>query len=206
MNDVFDFPDTDCSRARNSMAEFVDGDLAFEQAAWLRKHLQGCEECHAALSRFQQIDADLMAWGRRLDCENPPPAFERLELAARMLPPASFKSRPRSLKWVPVAALAAAAAIALAVFLPLKKPLAPDQAGLAAETHFVEIPYLASVDPQENSTIVRMDISVATLLAVGYRVAADPDTIVPADVLVGEDGRAHAVHVLSGIALNGMGD
>jgi hypothetical protein len=50
---------------------------------------------------------------------------------------------------------------------------------------------------------MRMDVSVAALLAVGYKVdAIDPTAIVKADVLVGEDGRAHAVRLLSGLLLN----
>jgi hypothetical protein len=32
----------------------------------------------------------------------------------------------------------------------------------------------------------------------GYKVSADPDRVVPAEVLVGEDGRAHAVRLMSG--------
>ena len=74
------------------------------------------------------------------------------------------------------------------------------------QTGFVEIPYLAPPDPHENTTVVRIQIRVATLIAVGYRVTADPDAIVPADVLVGEDGRAHAVRVPADVGLNGTGD
>ena len=75
-----------------------------------------------------------------------------------------------------------------------------------SDAAFIGIPYLPPLDPHENVAIVRMSIRVASLIAVGYRVTADPETIVPADVLVGEDGRAYAVRVLSGIDWNGTGD
>ena len=78
--------------------------------------------------------------------------------------------------------------------------------GRARRRLLVGIPYLPSLDPRENATIVRMDIQVATLIAAGYSVAAEPGEIVPADVLVGEDGRAHAVRMLSDVELKGKGD
>jgi hypothetical protein len=40
----------------------------------------------------------------------------------------------------------------------------------------------------------------------GFRIAADPDSTVIADVLVGEDGRAHAIRVLSSVDMSGAGD
>jgi hypothetical protein len=89
---------------------------------------------------------------------------------------------------------------------PHRKPPVVNPAIAQSAAPFVAIPYLPPLDPRENSTIVRMNIRVASLIAAGYRVAADPDKIVPADVLVGEDGRAHAVRVLSGIEWNGTGD
>ncbi len=106
------------------------------------------------------------------------------------------------MRWIPAAAAVVAATLALVAIAPHKKPQPVNR----EQSPFVEIPYLPPLDPRENAAIVRMNIRVAALIAAGYRVAADPDTIVPADVLVGEDGRAHAVRVLADIDWNGRGD
>jgi hypothetical protein len=95
-----------------------------------------------------------------------------------------------------------AAAVALAVIRPHPQP----PSGNREAPPFIRIPYLPPLDPHENATIVRMNIRVATLIGVGYRITADPDAMVAADVLVGEDGRAHAVRVLADIDLKGTGD
>jgi predicted anti-sigma-YlaC factor YlaD len=200
MSELLHLPGSECARAVGMLPQFVDGDLAAEQAAWLGAHLEACAECRAALAGFTKIDNELTGWGQSLSLQNPPPTDEREQLAARL---ASLPARRRSVRWMPAAAAAIAAALTIAVIAPHKKPVA---VGREANSPFVEIPYLPPLDPHENSTIVRMNIRVATLIEAGYRVAADPDTIVPADVLVGEDGRAHAVRVLSGIEWNGTGD
>jgi hypothetical protein len=199
MSQILRLPDSECARALGMLAQFVDGDLAVEQSAWLDRHLRVCARCRAASAAFSAIDNEVTGLGRRLDSQNPPPADAREQLAAKL---ASLPAR-RRVRWLPAAAVAIAAALILAVIGPPRKPSAANRAAFAA---FVEIPFLPPLDPHENTTIVRMNIRVATLIAAGYRVTADPDTIVPADVLVGEDGRAHAVRVLSGIEWNGTGE
>jgi hypothetical protein len=95
-----------------------------------------------------------------------------------------------------------AAVVFLVVLVPREVSVPPGH----VESGFIDVPYLAPLGPNENTTIVRMDVEVATLLAAGYRVNADPSVTVPVDVLVGEDGRAHAVRVLADIDVNGTGD
>jgi anti-sigma factor RsiW len=197
MSEDLHLPESECARAHGLLAEFVDGGLAAGSATWLRGHLEACAECRAALARFAEIDSELTGWGERLCVQNPPPVGAREQLAARL---ASLPARRRAFRWIPAAAIAAA--LAIAVIAPRQEPPAVHRAPAA----FIGIPYLAPLDPRENAAIVRMNIRVATLIAAGYRVAADPDIVVPADVLVGEDGRAHAVRVLSGIDWNGTGD
>ena len=70
----------------------------------------------------------------------------------------------------------------------------------------IAIPYVPPLDPRETATVVRIKVRMATLMAMGYRIAADPDKVVPADVLVGEDGRAHAFRVLSETKSDGKGE
>ena len=183
----------ECGRARMWMAALVDGDLAPSESAWMGGHLESCKECHAVWAGFAEIDTELINWGCRLGLENPPAPLDK---------PVLVPARRRAVAWIGAGALVCAAAVVLAMVAPHGRTPDRDRAGDQMERPFIEIPYLAPLDPRENVAVVRMDIRVATLMAMGYRVAADPDTIVAADVLVGEDGRAHAVRVLSNIELN----
>jgi hypothetical protein len=96
------------------------------------------------------------------------------------------RPRRRLIPWVAAAAIAAG--LVAAILEPRYQP-----AHVASP--FVPIPYIAPLDPRENATIVRMDIRVAVLNSVGYRILGDPNATVRADVLVGEDGRAHAIRL-----------
>ncbi len=198
-----DISDLSCARARSLLAPYVDGDLSAEEVEWLRGHVAACPPCRAALTAFSEIDSKLTGWGRELGSRNPATPGARERLVARIgAVSGGRRARLRIPSWIPVAAATIAAGLALIALVPRRT--AP--AGLRDVSAFVEIPYLAPLDPNENATVVRMQIRVATLIAAGYRVAADPDEIVPADVLVGEDGRAHAVRVPADVGLNGIGD
>jgi hypothetical protein len=69
----------------------------------------------------------------------------------------------------------------------------------AADTEpFIAIPYTLPLDPRERAAVVRMEMPVAALAAVGLRVAApDSSASAQADVIVGEDGRMRAIRLLS---------
>ncbi len=200
MSETLHFSDSECGRARAWMAQFVDGDLGGEEAVRFHRHLEGCAPCRAALAEFSEIDSELTGWGEKLAVENPARADARETLAARL----RWIPAKRAMRWAAAAVAAIAAAFLLAVVLPLGRPTAT--LDMHADTPFIEIPYLAPLDPRENATVLRMDIRVSTLMALGYRVGAEPDQIVPADVLVGEDGRAHAVRVLADVDFGGVGD
>jgi anti-sigma factor RsiW len=189
----------ECARAQGLLAQHVDGDLGEEDSAWLRGHLTDCPKCRAALAAFAEIDTELTGWGHRLGWRNPPPVDALERLASRLRTPAA---RRRAVRWIPASAAVIAAGLGLLSIVPRHMP----PTATREQTGFVEIPYLAPLDPHENATVVRIQIRIATLIAVGYRVTADPDVIVPADVLVGEDGRAHAVRVPADVGLNGTGD
>ena len=191
---------SECGRARASMAGFADGDLRADESDRLRAHLEGCAQCRGALAEFLEMDRKLNAWGERMARECPPPAGERGRLGLRL----EREGVQRRTPWTTVAVVAAAAGVMLFAIVPEIRTPVRKRAGDRAE--FVEIPYVAPLDPRESASIVRMDIRVATLLAAGYRIVADPGTIVSADVLVGEDGRAHAVRMISGVELKGTGD
>ena len=75
------------------------------------------------------------------------------------------------------------------------------------EAPFVPLPYAMPLDSYETGTVLRMNVPVASLIGAGYRVSVpDLGAIVVADVLVGDDGRAHAVRLVSGVGLQGRGD
>lgn len=189
----------DCLRARSLLARYVDGELGAEDCEVLRGHRAQCAECRASLAAFAEMDSVLTGWGRELGSWTPARADARERLASQM---GALGARRRAIRFVPAIATAIAAGVVLLTILPHRKPPVEPR----EQSAFIEIPYLAPLDPHENATVVRINIRVATLIAVGYRVAADPDEIVPADVLVGEDGRAHAVRVPADVGLNGTGD
>jgi hypothetical protein len=62
---------------------------------------------------------------------------------------------------------------------------------------FLEIPYTAPLAPYERTQVVHMDVSVAALIAAGFDIhATDAGASLSADVLIGQDGRAHAIRIV----------
>ncbi len=193
MKEVVELSKPECGRAHGLLPGFVDGDLSAEQAGWLGGHLELCPDCRAELVRFTAIDSGLTDWGRQLEAKAPVPTDERERLRSRLSP----VRQPVMIRLI--LAMAAAMALCALVVVVISHPEQPASPGAM---QFVGIPYLPPLDPRENRTVLRMNIPVANLIAAGYRVAGDPNVIVPADVLVGEDGRAHAVRVLGDVRLN----
>jgi len=116
----------------------------------------------------------------------------------------------RDARWRPrfAAALVWAAALSVAAFLLVRQP-APTvpAATVAEEDPFVPVPNVLPLDSYETGRVVRMDLPVSSLLNAGFSLpAADPAGTVTADVLVGDDGRAHAVRLVSATTSNGTGD
>jgi len=74
-----------------------------------------------------------------------------------------------------------------------KHPAPPDP-----EPQFVRIPYSLPLAPYERAEIVRMEMPVSALAAAGIHIST-PDTSAraQADLVVGEDGMARAVRVIS---------
>ena len=62
---------------------------------------------------------------------------------------------------------------------------------------FIEIPYTVPLAPEERTTVVRMQVPVSALIAIGFDMAEyDPGATVLVDVLVSQDGRARAVRLV----------
>jgi hypothetical protein len=63
---------------------------------------------------------------------------------------------------------------------------------------FVAIPYTVPLAPGERTTVLRMMLSAPAMAAIGVPLPAiDPGGETPADVLVGEDGRARAIRLVA---------
>jgi hypothetical protein len=107
-----------------------------------------------------------------------------------------------------IAATAVAASIAVVLFVsardhrPDLKPPAPLPAVSEdvrdSEQPFVPIPYVVPLGAYERAEVVRMEVPVAALIAAGFPMqTADPGARAEADVVVGQDGRARAVRLIS---------
>jgi hypothetical protein len=175
-----------CKEARATAIEHIRSG-----AAVLDPHFEGCAEC----SRFVRAQLALHSAFAALSREVPAPADLETQLLAEFDAVARNASRraPRRVRWwLPAAALAASltiAAIALHHAVPTPR---------VAVEPFVEIPYIAPLAPYERTSIVRMDVPVSALIAAGFEVhAADTGAALRADVLFGQDGRAHAIRLVS---------
>ena len=63
---------------------------------------------------------------------------------------------------------------------------------------FISIPYTTPLAPYERAQVMQVEMPVAELIAAGLPIAtSDPGAQARADVIVGDDGRARAVRVLS---------
>jgi hypothetical protein len=81
---------------------------------------------------------------------------------------------------------------------PTRARAAAPQATPELEQPFVPIPYVTPLDPLERFNVVRMELPVAALIAAGLVIqTADAGARAEADVVVGQDGRARAVRLIS---------
>ena len=209
-----------CESIRTELTEVARGKGS---AAGLSAHLSQCAGC----SRFLETQRALTAALQRLEAEaDAIPAMPGAALLMEF--DATHRSRKQPLRrWIPLAiaaALAGAVAIGwfarekpvqqtvksahstgvvgtLRVSLPLVLSPARRRAKQRARNRvapFVQIPYTLPLDPYERSTVMRMEMPVAALIAAGVPVTAvNAGGRARADVLVGEDGRARAVRVIS---------
>lgn len=177
-----------CKEARATAIERVrSGSLV------TNPHFATCPECARFLDSQLALDSAFAALSR----EVPAPANSEAKLLAEF--DTAHRPAARGFRWwIPAtAALAASATLALVAF---HRP-APARR-LAAEP-FIEIPYIAPLAPYERTSIVRMDVPVSALIAAGFDVhAVDTGAALRADVLFGQDGRAHAIRLVSNSVSN----
>ena len=66
-----------------------------------------------------------------------------------------------------------------------------------AETEFVALPAAAGLPEFESGVIVRVELPVAALPAYGLEIVPGRSTAVEADLLIGQDGQARAIRLVS---------
>ena len=110
--------------------------------------------------------------------------------------------RRRRLAFFPATGALLAAGAMLLVLLPRPEPRTSE----TDANGFVAVPYIAPITSYERSSVVSVQIPVAELLADGYTIAAAPSSLVQADVLLGEDGRMHAVRLAANQLLQGVAE
>src|SRR5512133_1152895 len=150
----------------------------------------------------------LHAW----QVQDAPPELEGRVMSAR---PANGRYHGTGWRATLAALAATAALVAIGVLLSgigaqPTKSVAPPARLLSVEDDgeapFVPVPYVAPLDSYETATGLRMNVPVASLISAGYRMTVmDPTAIVLADILVGDDGRAHAVRLVNGSNLQNGG-
>jgi hypothetical protein len=155
----------------------------------LEAHLAACEECR----NFRDEQLALGSLLAQMAQENAAAALPG-GVEARVFAELGAALAPRKL-WRPWAAAALAASLAAGIFMahgPAPKPPARAAAG-----PFVEIPFVAPLAPYERAHVKQMDVPVASLIAAGFEVhLPDMAGTVKADVLLGQDGRAHAIRLV----------
>jgi hypothetical protein len=152
--------------------------LTGEATADAARHVRECLACRAEVERLRETFAQFRESGERW-------SVHHMAASAQV-------RRAGRVAWTAAAAVAASV-LAVAVFVQKSAPVSTP-----AETPFVEIPYVAPLAPYERASVTRMDVPVAALLATGLRVqGVEPGATVSADVLIGQDGRMHAVRLIS---------
>jgi len=114
------------------------------------------------------------------------------------------RRRHRRRVWLSSAGLAA---VLSTIWLIADRPAPPKAPGVEAvkqaEDPFMPIPYVTPLAPYERADVVRVNLPVTALVAAGIPVGtAVPSMTMQADVIVGQDGRAHAIRLVSTAGVN----
>lgn len=170
-------------------------------------HAIECPSCRSELDRLEDAFSLFRESGRRwsdrcyassaaglaagfvkTDHQAPPASANVADLAGRRLLP-----------WACAVAtsMLVGALLLRPVPVPKQAPVPAPAPDLRTEEPFLAIPYVAPLAPYERTSLVRMDVPIAALIAAGFEVrVADAGTAVRADVLFGQDGRAHAIRLV----------
>jgi hypothetical protein len=173
-----------CRERRGHLIEIARTGMSLPPGSALAAHVDRCKEC----SRFLDSQIALHSALAMLAAEASVPAPDDLESKLLEEFDATYQPRHRR-RWLPAASVALAASLATAALI-----LAPHP----SEPPFLQIPYVVPPAPYERTEVMRMTVPVAALIAAGFEVhVPDVGAAVTADVLVGQDGRAFAIRLIS---------
>ena len=98
-----------------------------------------------------------------------------------------------------IASLAPPDVIDLTVSHPAKRmhPTPPRREDAITPSGFVALPWTAELPAFESGEIVRMEVPVASLPAYGIDISSGADRPVEADILIGQDGLARAIRLVT---------
>ena len=160
------------------ISDWVIGERTPDQ----ERHAQECAECSAEIKRLEKVFSIFRESGQRW--------ADHWHIYRDALPDAG----QRSSRWNWLSFASALATLAMVGVLLLLSP-APHR---PPEQAFVRVPYVVPPAPYERTEVMRMEVPVSTLLAAGLEVHVPAvEGTVRADVLVGQDGRALAIRLVS---------
>jgi len=202
-----------CQEFWNTMPE-----LAHEAEDGHLEHLGECSACAALLNRQRTLASGLRMLAADWRSVEAPARVESRLTAAFLGQAGLAVRRPATHWWVPVAtwAAAAAAVVALAMFLTRDRPVVPahrtsssgvqlaaveppadlETLGDSSDTDndFIPIPNAARIEPNEDLNLVRVEVPRSAMIALGFAVSEDrASEPVEAEVVLGADGLARAV-------------
>jgi hypothetical protein len=157
-------------------SEEISGWIIGERSPEAQKHIAVCACCRDEVDRLEYAFWQFRDSGRR---------WSEHWYAVRKT------HRPeRVWSWRRLSAAGALVSAALLIVL-LTQPPAPSG---DEEEPFLQIPYVAPLAPYEQTQVMRMDVAMSALKAAGFEVhASELGGAITVDVLVGQDGRAHAI-------------
>lgn len=159
--------------------EQITGWIAGERGREAEQHIRECPACTAEVERCRK--AFLLFRDSGYACAE----------YWRTQPP--VPSPRRVARWVLAASSLVALAIILATVILHRHTRQVPREEPSGQEVFQRIPYVVPPAPYERTEVVRMDVPVAALISAGFKMSAVAGDSVPADVLVGQDGRPLAV-------------
>jgi hypothetical protein len=205
-----------CQEFWNTMPE-----LAHQAEDGHFEHVRECPACAALLNRQRTLASGLRMLAADWRSVEAPARVESRLTAAFLGQAGLAVRRPASRWWVPLAtwAAAAAAVVALALFLTRDRPAVPAHRSTSsrvqlaaveppadfemlgdssdADTDFIPMPNAARIEPNEDLNLVRVEVPRSAMIALGYAVSEDrASESVEAEVVLGADGLARAVRFL----------
>ena len=195
-----------CNECKNQLLMEPPGNFApLSQSKDVADHLKNCESCAQFAQQQQRIAEGLRHIAGNI---NGPALSEKTErtLAAAFQSSVTNRRLGRQSGWLgsgPRFALAFTSALCVLAFILAgvhrdgRRTAQVKEPRQTESEQFVVVPYVVQPAPWERTEVVRIDVSLSALRALGFQVhTAETGGSVTADVLCGQDGRVLAVALL----------